>query len=122
MDDIIADATALGKKMAAHPRMKAYMVAAQAVNGNQEAQDILMGYQKAIEKIQQLEAAGKPIEVADKRAISDWESKVANNDLLKRMMTAQADYLELMHRINAAIDAGAGAESSGSAKGVVQTA
>lgn len=121
MDDIIADATALGKKMAAHPRMKAYMAAAQAVNGNQEAQDVLMGYQKAIEKIQQLEASGKPIEVADKRTISDWESKVANNELLKRMMTAQADYLELMHRINAAIDAGAGG-SGESSKGVVQSA
>lgn len=113
MEDIIADAVSLGKKIAAHPRMKAFMTAAQAVNGNSEAQTILQEYQSAVEKIQQSEAAGKPIEVADKRAIAECEAKVANNSLLKNMMSAQADYLEMMHRINAAIDQGAGAGPNG---------
>lgn len=109
MEDIIADAVSLGKKIAAHPRMKAFMAAAQAVNGDKDSQTILIDYQKAVDKIRQAEMSGKPIEVADKRTMSECEARVANNDLLKKMMSAQADYLEMMHRINAAIDQGAGA-------------
>ncbi|HWL95463.1 MAG TPA: YlbF family regulator [Phycisphaerae bacterium] len=109
MEDIIADAGALGKKIAAHPRMKAYIIAAKAVNEDKLALDTLKEYQETVEKFREMEMSGKPIEVADKRKIAECESKVAGNDLLKKMMQAQADYLELMHRINNAIDEAAGA-------------
>ena len=104
MDDIIADARALGKKIAEHPRMKEFVTAARAVAQDTEAQETLKTYQRQAEKIHSLEASGKPIEVADKHALADCESKVAGNDLLKKMMKTQADYLEMMQRINGAID------------------
>ncbi len=108
MEDIIADAAALGKKIAAHPRMKAYITAAKAVNADPAAIDTLKTYQETIEKLRQLEMSGRPIEVDDKHRLAECESKVAGNDLLKSMMQAQADYMELMHRINTAIDEAAG--------------
>lgn len=104
MEDIIADARALGKKIAAHPRTAKFLTAAKAVAGDKEAQEVLKAYQDQVNKIRQLEANGKPVEPDDKRKIMDCEAKLAGNDKLKEMMKHQADYLEMMHRINSAID------------------
>jgi len=104
MEDIIADARALGKKIAAHPRMTRFMRAAGAVAEDSEAQSILKTYQEQAHRIGELEQAGKPIEPEDKRKLADCEAKLAGNDKVKDMMKAQADYLEMMHRINGAID------------------
>lgn len=107
MDDIIAEARALGKKIAGHPRMKNFVTAARAVAQNREAQDVLKRYQDQAQKVQMLEMNGKPIEPDDKRLLADLQGKVASNELLKNMLRYQADYLEMMKRINDAIDSAA---------------
>lgn len=104
MEGIIAQATALGKNIAAHPRMKAFVTSARAVSEDADAQGILQAYQDQILAMREKEQSGKPIEPEEKRALSESESKVAGNPLLKAMMKAQADYLEMMKRINDAID------------------
>ncbi len=104
MDDIITHARELGKKIAAHERTRAFMASARAVAEDKEAQSILGEYQQAVHRVQQLEASGKPIEVDDKRALAQREAALAGNEKLKAMMKHQADYLEMMHRINQAID------------------
>lgn len=104
MEDIIAHARELGKKIAAHPRCADFMAAARAVAGDKQAQEILKAYQQQVRKIQELEATEKPIEPADKRKLADCEAAVAGNELLKKMIKHQADYVELMNRINGAID------------------
>jgi cell fate (sporulation/competence/biofilm development) regulator YlbF (YheA/YmcA/DUF963 family) len=104
MDDIIALARDLGKKIAAHPRCVDFMAAARAVAGDKAAQEVLRTYQDQVRRIQELEHGGKPIEPADKRKLADCEAAVAGNDLLKKMLKHQADYLEFMNRINSAID------------------
>ncbi len=104
MEDIIADARALGKKIAAHPRTAEFLAAAKAVTEDKSAQDVLKTYQDQVNKIRELEATGKPVEPGDKRKLLDCEGQVAGNDKLKKMMKHQADYLEMMHRINSAID------------------
>lgn len=109
MEDIISEAKALGQKIAEHPRMKEFMAAARAVAEDTDAQAILKKYQEQVEKIRNLEQTGKPIEVEDKKTLADCEADVAANALLKEMMKTQADYLELMQRINSAIDEAAAA-------------
>lgn len=105
MEEIIAEATALGKKIVAHPRMKAFVTTARAVAEDADAQAILQAYQDQIQAMRLKEQSGKPIEPEEKRALGESEVKVAGNELLKAMMKAQADYLEMMKRINDAIDA-----------------
>ncbi len=104
MDDIIALARELGKKIAAHPRCVDFMAAARAVAGDKQAQETLKAYQEQIRTIQEMEHAGKPIEPTDKRKLAECEAAVAGNDLLKKMLKHQANYLEFMNRINSAID------------------
>ena len=104
MEDIVAAAKELGRKIAAHPRCAEFMAAARAVAEDREAQAILRAYQDQARKIQMSEAAGKPIEVVDKHQLAECEMNVATNEKLKAMMKHQANYVEMMNRINAAID------------------
>lgn len=104
MDDIIAHARELGKKIADHPRTAEFLSAAKAVSEDSDAQALLTAYQAQGNRLRELEAAGKPIEVDDKHKLADCETKVAGNEKLKLMMKHQADYLEMMNRVNHAID------------------
>ena len=104
MEDIIAQARELGKKIAGHERTKSFMTAAKAVAEDKDAQAVLRNYQESVERVRSLEASGKPVEVDDKKKLQQAETAVAGNDKLKQMMKHQADYLEMMHRINSAID------------------
>jgi cell fate (sporulation/competence/biofilm development) regulator YlbF (YheA/YmcA/DUF963 family) len=104
MDDIIAAARELGRKIAAHPRCVEFMTAAKAVAEDRQAQTVLREYQDQVRKIQGLERTGKPIEVTDKHKLAECEAKVASNEKLKAMMKHQANYVEMMNRINTAID------------------
>jgi cell fate (sporulation/competence/biofilm development) regulator YlbF (YheA/YmcA/DUF963 family) len=113
MDDIIAHATELGKKIAAHPRTAAFLKAARAVAEDREAQGLLRAFQDQAEHMHELEASGKPIEVADKRKLADSEAAVAANARLKDMMKYQADYMELMNRVNNALEDAIHAERAG---------
>lgn len=115
MEEIIADAKALGKKIAAHPRTTAFMTAAKAVSDDRDAQNLLKAYQEQVERIHTLEAQGKPVEPDEKRKLVDREADLAGNARLKEMMKAQTDYMELMHRINSAIDEASASAAAGPA-------
>lgn len=104
MDDIIAHARDLGKKIAAHPRCAAFLDAARKVAADEQAQRILRDYQDQLARVRALEETGKPVEPQDKRKLADCEAKVAQSEPLKAMIRHQADYLELMAKINQAID------------------
>ena len=104
IDDLIKHARELGKKIAAHPRTREFLAAARAVAEDKEAQNHLKSYQDAITRIRTLEAQGKPVEPDDKRKAADAERQVAGNEKLKSMMKTQVEYLELMNRVNSAIE------------------
>lgn len=103
-DDLLARAHALGEALAAHPMVRAYHAARQAARADDGAQKLLQDYQAQLDRIRQLEAARQPVEVADKHRLRDLEAQVAGHAALKTLMRAQADYVELMARVNRAID------------------
>ena len=105
MQDIIAAATELGKKIAASERTQAFLTAAKAVAADKDAQSVLREFQTQSDKLRELAESGKAIEPNDKRKLAEMESAVASNDKLKAMMRAQTDYFELMTRVQQAIDA-----------------
>jgi cell fate (sporulation/competence/biofilm development) regulator YlbF (YheA/YmcA/DUF963 family) len=84
--------------------VSAYIAAQQAVKQDASANQLLHDYQAKMERIRRLEEEGKPIEVADKHQLRDLESGLAGHEMLKALMRAQADYLELMTQINREID------------------
>lgn len=103
MQELLKKAEDLGRQLAAHPRFKALIAARDAVRDNQEAARLLRDYSSHADRIQELAAHNRPIEVADKQKLSSLEQAVASNAVLKRLMQAQADFTEMMNRINRAI-------------------
>lgn len=112
MEELLAQARELGRKIGLHARTTAFKAAARAASADQEAQDVLKAYQEAATKVAELEAAGKPIEPADKRRLVEAQGKIAGNERLKAMMKAQTDYLELMSRVHQAMDEAIEADAS----------
>lgn len=104
MDHILALAEQLGKLIAEHPRTKALEQAVAAVRNDPDARTVLRQHRQQLDKIRQLEAQIKPVEVADKRRLADLEAKMVSNQPIQALLKAQADYAELMHRVNQAIE------------------
>lgn len=101
---LLDQARTLGRAIAAHPRIKAFLDARNQVGRDAAAQKVLAEYQQAVERIQQLEAEGQPIEVADKHRVRELEAVMSGNDAIKALMRTQADYVELMTQVNRAME------------------
>jgi cell fate (sporulation/competence/biofilm development) regulator YlbF (YheA/YmcA/DUF963 family) len=103
MDELIRKAEELGRLLADHERFQALMSARDAVRADADARQLLRDYEAQVQKIQRLAVEKQPIEVSDKHRLSDLERQVASNDRVKALTRAQADFSELMSRINRAI-------------------
>jgi len=103
MDDLLQKAEELGRMLADQPRFKALMAARDAIRSDPAARKALADYQTHVDHLQQLQAARKPIEVADKRRLGELESVLSGNAKVMAMSKAQADFSELMSRVNRAI-------------------
>jgi cell fate (sporulation/competence/biofilm development) regulator YlbF (YheA/YmcA/DUF963 family) len=105
LQELMDKAGALGQAIAAHPRMREYNAAREAVEKDADAQSLLRDYAKQAERIRELERNQKPVEVADKQKLAEIEGRMAGNDAFKRLMRCQADYVELMNQVNRAMEA-----------------
>ena len=113
MDDIIAKAHELGKLIGAHERTRAFITAAKAASEDKAAQDVMRAYQKHAETLERLQMEGKPIEPDMKRKLAEGQLAVASNARLKELSRLQADYLELMNKVNDAIEGSIGTVTNG---------
>ena len=103
LDKIIAEAGKLGRSIAETAISKAFLERREQLDNDNQAQELVEDYQKQLQKIAELERAGKPIEPEDKHKLTDLQQKVASNETLKCWMKAQADFSELMGKVNKAI-------------------
>jgi cell fate (sporulation/competence/biofilm development) regulator YlbF (YheA/YmcA/DUF963 family) len=103
MDDLLNKASELGKLLAGHPRFKALMAARDGVRADEAARKLMGEYQAQVERLQGLSMQNQPIEPADKRRLADLEQTVASNPKIKNLAKAQADFTEMMSRVNRAI-------------------
>ncbi len=103
MDEILEQARTLGRKMSEHPRFQAYMDASQQLHDDAEAAETLKAYNEAVATVAQKEQKLEPVEPDDKQKVESLRAVVASNPAVKAFMQAQADYTELMRRVNEAI-------------------
>lgn len=104
MNDILELSTRLGKQIAADPRGIRMQTARDALERSLPDRQLLSDYEQQQRKMMELEATGKPIEPEDKRRLSDLHGKVIGSLVLKDLLKAQADYLELMAMVTARIE------------------
>lgn len=103
---LVEQARKLGSVIAEHPRVRAFLAAQKGVHDDREAMRLLNDYQSTSDRVQMLEAEGKPIEAEDKRKLAECERGMASVPALKSLMRAQADYIEMMNAINDAMSEG----------------
>ena len=99
-DEILRQAKGLGELIRTHPRYVRLREADAAVRTDKTATQALEAYNKAAADIARKEAATEPVEVEDKRQLQRLHGAVASNETIKAFTLAQADYAELMRRMN----------------------
>ena len=104
MEQLIALAERLGRQIAAHERTIRLKEAQKTASVDTEAHALIEEYQQQGEKIRQLEAQQKPIEVADKHKLQEIEQKISINEKLKELTRRQVDFVEMMRKVKQAID------------------
>ena len=103
MEKILELAEKLGQEIRGHERYRLLREAENKVLADPEAKQIQDDLEKQLQKIRKLEDEMKPIEVADKRELSRLQELIAGHPRLKGLLKAQADYFEMMDRVNNAI-------------------
>ena len=103
MDDILKMASDLGELIAKHQRYTTLRQAEDAAAGDSETADMLKRYEEKRREMAEAEAANNPIEPEQKRALQEMTERGHANERLQALAKAQADYMELMNRVNAAI-------------------
>ena len=104
MDEILNLATRLGKLIAADPRAQRMAAARDALEKSAADRQLLSDYQEQQQRIGELEASGKPIEPEDKRKLADLHARVAGSEVLKGLLKAQMDYVDLMTGVSRRIE------------------
>ena len=104
VDDILDLATRLGKHIASDPRGHAMAQARDALEKSADDRQLLADYQSQQQKIHELEVGGKPIEADDKRRLADLHGKVISSQVIKDLLKAQTDYVELMTQVSSRIE------------------
>ena len=104
MDEILDLASRLGKRIAADSRAQRMAAAHDALDKSLEDRQLLSDYHEQQHKIAELEAGGKPIEPEDKRTLADLQARVAGSEVLKNLLKAQTDYVELMTAVSRRIE------------------
>lgn len=97
-------ARSLGRLVAQQPEVRAFNKAREAAVKDAEAMRLNREYNQHVQQLQQSEAQGRPIEVADKRKLQELQTALAGNDSMKNLTRHQADYLMLMETVQKAMD------------------
>ena len=103
MEKILELASRLGQEIRRHERYLLLREAEKKVMTDPEAMKIQDDLEKQLQKLRDLEIELKPIEVADKRALSSLQEKARSNPGLRELLKTQADYFEMMNKVNSAI-------------------
>ncbi len=102
-DEILKAAGDLGKMIAEHPAAKKFEDVTRKLQDDTEAQRLLTDFNRHMQTLQEKEAKRQPIEVADKHKLEELQAKVIKNKLVRDLQMAQMDFVDLMRRVDEAM-------------------
>lgn len=117
MNEIIAKAEELGKLIAESERLTALNAARNAADGDAELQADMKALDELGRRIAKSEKEVKPVEPEDKRQLRDLQARITGNPSLQNLARVEADFAELMNRVNRAIQGRSVGPSGGEKKG-----
>ncbi len=101
--EILAAAESLGDLLAKHDAATKLESSLKALKSNVESQRVLTDYNRYLQALGEKEAAGRPIEVEDKRKLETLQKAVIMNPLLRQFQQAQMDYVDLLRKVDEAM-------------------
>jgi len=105
MEEIMDLAARLGRAITASRQFQALKQLEFKAREDPRIQEITAAYQKQIAALRELEKQGKPIEPEDKRKLAELRDRVQALPDLQALLRVQADYTELMLKVNDIISA-----------------
>jgi len=103
MEKAIELAEQLGKAISQSPQALALRTAREHFASHPDLVQLLRDYQMQADKIAQLERENKPIEVEDKHKLEELHNKLIAAEPFKKLTSAQVEYIDLMRRVNEAM-------------------
>jgi cell fate (sporulation/competence/biofilm development) regulator YlbF (YheA/YmcA/DUF963 family) len=103
MEEIIKKALDLGQSLAASERFTLLRAAEDAVEKDADTCKVLDAANAHRDHLTKMVADQKPIEPADKHEMERLSTAVSSNEKLQALAQAQADYMEMMNKVNEAI-------------------
>lgn len=104
MDEILDLATRLGKRISQDPRATKMVDAQVALENSLADRQLLADYELQQQRVYELEVSGKPIEPDDKRKLADLHARVVGSSVIKEVLKAQADFLEIMNSVSQRVE------------------
>jgi cell fate (sporulation/competence/biofilm development) regulator YlbF (YheA/YmcA/DUF963 family) len=104
MDEILELASRLGKRIAQEDRGQRMIAARAALEGSLADRQLLANFEECQRRIQQLQMEGRAIEPEDKRKLVDLQNRVIASPVLKDLLRAQADFVELMAQVSTCLE------------------
>ncbi len=101
--EILDQAKALGELIAEHDATKKLQAATKKLEGDKDAQESLVSYQRLATQLQQKSMQGLPIEVSEKRELEAIQQAVVHNLTLQEFQIAQMDHSDLVRQIDSAL-------------------
>ena len=103
MEEILAAASALGRKIAQYEAFRRLRPAEDTVRSDPALKKLLEDFDRQRRKIEDLESSQRPVEPEDKHEMIRLSDAVHDSPKLQNLVRAQADFLELMTKVNQAI-------------------
>jgi cell fate (sporulation/competence/biofilm development) regulator YlbF (YheA/YmcA/DUF963 family) len=105
-EEILSAAAGLGATVATHPAVAGYKEILRQLDLDVGAKELLQQYEQLIEVLSMKEAQMQPIEVSEKKQFEQLQQSIMMNQTLKKFGAAQAQYMELMKKVQEAINDG----------------
>lgn len=116
-EDILKRARELGDLIQGHPAAKKLETVLGKLQADLEAQRAMTDYNRLLQTLGEKETAGQPIEVDDKKKLEAAQKAVMRSATLRDFQVAQMDYLDLMRKVDEAIEGAAPGSGGGAASG-----
>ena len=103
MDDITQLAQKLGAAIGQSAQAVNLRNARNQLDAQPEVKKLMEDLRRQSEKVAALEGQNKPVEVEDKHRLQEINDKLVANEVFKKHMAAQVEYVDLMRKVNVAI-------------------
>lgn len=124
MQQILSEADKLGQLVAQHPAVDKYKQAQKAVSDDPEARSAMSDFERMLESLSRQEQAGMSVTDAQRSSLESLQSRIVSNIKVKALNMAQVEFIDLLRKVNQAIQSkvvdmpAAGAPGAGRAGGM----